>query len=190
MANSDVTRILNAVKANAPEGSKQLISLAYTELRAIAANKMAEEKAGHTLQPTALVHEAYLRLIGSDGDDSEWNSRAHFFSAAAEAMRRILIESARRKMTAKRGRKPDMTTFCEDSVQAAAPSERLLAVNEALTRLEGLNPDFARVVKLRYFAGMTVPEIATALSVSESTVNRSWKSAKAWLYREMGDFSE
>ena len=182
---NEVTRILNAVESGEVKAAEDLIPLAYQELRRIAANKMSAERAGHTLQPTALVHEAWVRLLGPDGESPRWNSRGHFFAAAAEAMRRILIESARRKLAAKRGENPQVTEFVEDQIETEAPSERLLAVDEALTRLEAESPEFARVVKLRYFAGMTVPEIAAALDVSESTVNRNWKSAKAWLYREL-----
>lgn len=170
-----------------PLSAEDLIPLAYSELRRIAASKMAAEKSDHTLQPTALVHEAYLRLIGPGGVPPKWNSRAHFFSAAAEAMRRILIESARRKVAAKRTKSPRDATFCEDSIQTATSSDRLLAVDEALTRLEEDHPDFALIVKLRYYADMTISEIAAALGTSESTVNRTWKSAKVWLYREIGE---
>lgn len=181
---NDVTRILNAVESGNLSAAEDLIPLAFQELKRIAAKKMANERAGHTLQPTALVHDAYLRLLGPDGENAHWNSRGHFFAAAAEAMRRILIESARRKMSAKRGENPELATYHEDRIEASAPSERLIAVDEALTTLEEQNPEFARIVKLRYFAGMTIPQIATALNISESTVSRSRKSAKTWLYRE------
>lgn len=185
---SDVTRILNAVESGDTGAAADLLPLAYAELRRIAASKMANERAGHTLQPTALVHEAYMRLVGPDGEEgAHWNSRGHFFSAAAEAMRRILIGSARRKMSLKRGANPQMTTYDEEQYATEVPDERLVAVDEALTKLEELNPDFAEIVKLRYFAGMTVPEIAAALGSSVSTVNRTWKSAKVWLYREIGE---
>ena len=184
---NDITRILNAVESGKLEAAEELIPLAYRELRQIAAGKMANERAGHTLQPTALVHEAWMRLAGPEGESPQWNSRGHFFAAAAEAMRRILIESARRKMSAKRGENPERATYHEDRIEASVPSDRLIAVDEALTKLEEQNPEFANIVKLRYFAGMTVPEIAVALDTSESTVNRTWKTAKAWLYRELGD---
>ncbi|MFC7337476.1 ECF-type sigma factor [Haloferula chungangensis] len=183
----DVTRILEARESGDTRAAEGLLPLAYDELRRMAANKMASERAGHTLQPTALVHEAYLRLVDPDGEEPHWNSRAHFFAAAAEAMRRILIESARRKLSKKRGERPEMTSFDEQQFETEVPSERLLAVDEAVTQLEREHPDFAAVVKLRYFAGMTVPEIAAALGNSESTVNRTWASAKVWLYREIGE---
>jgi RNA polymerase sigma factor (TIGR02999 family) len=183
----EVTRILNAVESGELEAAEKLIPLAYRELRQIAANKMASERAGHTLQPTALVHEAYLRLLGPDGENPRWNSRGHFFSAAAEAMRRILIESARRKMRLKRGGNVEITAFDEAQYQTEVPSERLLAVNEALDAFEKVDADAARIVKLRYFAGMTGAEIADALGISESTVNRTWKNAKVWLYQELGE---
>jgi RNA polymerase sigma factor (TIGR02999 family) len=183
---NEVTRILNAAESDG-EAAEQLLPLAYNELRRIAANKMAAERENHTLQPTALVHEAYLRLIGPDGENPDWNSRNHFFSAAAEAMRRILIEHARRKLTLKRGVNPEATEFDEERFEAAMPSEQILAVDEALTELEREHPEFARIVKLRYFAGLSVPEIASLLETSTSTVNRNWKSAKAWLYREIGE---
>ncbi|YCM45731.1 sigma-70 family RNA polymerase sigma factor [Verrucomicrobiaceae bacterium 227] len=184
---NEVTRILEAVESGDTQAVEKLLPLAYTELRRIAANKMAGERAGHTLQATALVHEAYLRLVGPDGEEVAWNSRGHFFAAAAEAMRRILIESARRKMSKKRGENPEMTSFDEERFETEVPSERLVAVDQALTKLEAESPDIAKIVKLRYFAGMTVPEIAAALGSSESTVNRTWKVAKAWLYREIGE---
>ena len=126
-------------------------------------------------------------LLGPDGEEKHWNSRGHFFAAAAEAMRRILIENARRKMSLKRGENPDMTSFDDAKFAVDTPPERLVAVHEALARLEEQHPEFAQVAKLRYFAGMTVPEIASALGSSVSTVNRTWSSAKVWLYREIGE---
>ena len=186
--NEEVTRLLNAVEAGDGLASEQLIPLAYKELRQIAASKLAEERPGHTLQPTALVHEAWIRLVGPEAEKTPlWKSRGHFFAAAAEAMRRILIESARRKMSAKRGSNPQMTDLNEDKIEAEAPSERLIAVDEALESLEEEHPEFAKIVKMKYFAGMTVAEIAAVLDTSESTINRTWKSAKVWLYREIGE---
>lgn len=182
---NDVTRILNAVENGDTKAAEQLLPLAYQELRQIAGSKMASEKEGHTLQPTALVHEAYLRLVGTEGKDAQWNSRGHFFSAAAEAMRRILIEHARRKLAQKRGANASNTEFDDQKFEVELPSDRLLAVDEALTKLENEHPEFARIVKLRYFAGMTVPEVASCLGTSTSTVNRTWKAAKVWLYREI-----
>ena len=183
----DVTRILKAVEAGHTEAAEELLPLAYKELKRIAANKMASEREGHTLQPTALVHEAYLRLVGPDGEAFQWKGRSHFFAAAAEAMRRILIEHARRKASQKRGANAQATEFDEMRFAAPARSEQILAVDEALARMEKEYPDLAMVVKLRYFAGMTVPETAEALGVSVSTVNRNWQAGKVWLYREIGD---
>lgn len=183
----EVTRILNAVQGGDEAAAAELLPLAYEELRRIAMQKMAGERAGHTLQPTALVHEAYLRLLDADGQEHDWNSRAHFFGAAAEAMRRILIESVRRKQSLKRGADPVRTRFDEDDFEIEAPSDDVLDVHEALTKLEAESPELARIVKLRFFVGMTGPETAEALGVSESTVSRGWKTAKAWLYREISE---
>jgi RNA polymerase sigma factor (TIGR02999 family) len=184
---SEITRILDAVNSGEAEAAEQLLPLAYKELRAIAAHKMVSERDGHTLQPTALVHEAYLRLLGNDGENRSWDSRGHFFTAAAEAMRRILIESARKKNRIKRGGEAHRTTYDESKLEFAAPKDEILDVDEALRKLEIENPEFAKVVKLRYFAGLTVAETASALGVSESTVQRTWNSARAWLYREISD---
>lgn len=181
----EFTRILEEVKAGHPEASERLLPLAYEELRRIAAQKMASERAGHTLQPTALVHEAYLRLLGPDGEEADWDSRGHFFSAAATAMRRILIESARRKQSLKRGGGVRQTAWSDSKLEFTLPSDEILAVDEALSKLESEDPALGKVVTLRYFAGMTVPETAAALGVGTSTVDRQWKCAKAWLYQEM-----
>lgn len=183
----EITRILEAVKAGQSEAAEQLLPLAYEELRRIAAQQMASERAGHTLQPTALVHESYLRLLGPDKQELDWDSRGHFFSAAATAMRRILIESARRKKSLKRGGDVDHTAWSDSKLEFSVPSEEVLAVDEALTKLEAEDPALAKVVSLRYFAGMTVPETAAALGVGTSTVDRQWKCAKAWLFQEMAD---
>lgn len=184
---SELTRILDAASDGDTEAAEQLLPLAYRELRQIAAQKMVGEREGHTLQPTALVHEAYLRLVGKDGESRRWENRGHFFAAAAEAMRRILIDSARKKNRIKRGGEVHRTTFEESKLEFAVPSDEILAVDEALKLLETQNPEFAKVVKLRYFAGLTIPETAHALGVSESTVQRTWTSARAWLYREIAD---
>lgn len=181
----DLTRILNAADSGDPLAAEELLPRAYAELRHMAAGKMAGERVDHTLQPTALVHEAWLRLSGPNGDQRTWQSRGQFFAAAAEAMRRILIESARRRAALKRGGVQDRTALDAENLVAEAPPEQMLEVDAALTKLEAAHPDFARVVKLRYFAGLTISEIAGALEMSESTVSRAWKSAKAWLYREM-----
>ena len=186
---NEVTRILKAVEEGDRDAAEQLLPLAYAELRRIAASKMASERPNHTLQPTALVHEAYLRLTDNDGAARTWNSRGHFFSAAAEAMRRILIESARRKQSLKRGGDRVQTTFSDSKLSGASRSDEVLAVDEALQKLEVEDPNLAQIVKLRYFAGMTVSETASALGVSESTIDRSWRCARAWLYREITEAS-
>lgn len=183
----EITRILKAVEGGDASAAEALLPLAYEELRRIAAGKMAGERAGHTLQPTALVHEAYLRLLGPGGQAVGWNSRGHFFAAAAQAMRRILIESARRKLTSKRGEGAEHTAIDGKEVEFAVPSEEILAVDEALKKLEEEDPHLAKIVALRYFAGMTIPETAAALGVSTSTLDRHWQCAKAWLHREISE---
>ena len=181
----DLTRILNAAESGDPLAAEELLPRAYAELRRMASSKMAGERVDHTLQPTALVHEAWLRLAGPNGTPRTWESRGQFFASAAEAMRRILIESARRRAALKRSGGGQRTALDAENLIAEAPPEQLLEVDAALTKLEAAHPDFARIVKLRYFAGLTLPEIATALEMSESTVSRTWRSAKAWLCREM-----
>ncbi|MGI9243131.1 MAG: ECF-type sigma factor, partial [Verrucomicrobiales bacterium] len=161
----------------------RLLSLSYDELKRMAAHMMAKERAGHTLQATALVHEAYLRLADGEGNPGSWNSPAHFFSAAAEAMRRILIENARRKKAAKRGGGAAHTELDNSKVAMPTPPDELLAINAALDKLEAEDSRLATVVKLRYFAGMTIPETAQALGSSARTVDRQWECARAWLYR-------
>ena len=183
----DITQLLDAVEKGDTEAGNRLLSATYATLRKIAASKMASERAGHTLQPTALVHEAYLRLLGPDGAGRKWNSEGHFFSAVAEAMRRILIEHARKRQSLKRGGGQVRTTLDEEEIAIDVPDEEILAVHEALTTLEGEDPDLAQIVKLRYFAGLTIPELAAALGTSESSVKRSWRCARAWLIREIGD---
>ena len=183
----EITRILEAIEGGDTEAADELLKMAYQELRQIAAQRMASERAGHTLQPTALVHEAYLRLLGSDGKPVVWNSRGHFFAAASQAMRRILIESARRKLSAKRGGGADHTSLDESELEFAVPSEEILAVDEALKKLEVEDPHLAEIVTMRYFAGMTIPEAASALWVSTSTMDRHWQCAKAWLRREIAE---
>jgi len=182
---NDVTRILEAVEAGDQEAGEQLLSLAYEELRRLAAHQMASEAAGHTLQPTALVHEAYLRLAGPDGAMGGWKSRGHFFTSAARAMRRILIESARRKAAAKRGAGAGHTVFEDSRIQFMVPEDRIFDVEEALQQLEAEDPDLAKVVMLRYHVGLSVPEVAAALGVSSRTVDRQWRCARAWLHREL-----
>lgn len=181
----EITRILNAVSKGDTRASEQLLPLAYDELRRIAASKMRNQRAGHTLQATALVHEAYLRILGPDGEQSKWNGKGHFFVAAAEAMRRILIESIRRKQSQKRGGEFIRTEWDEANIQTEVPQEDILAVHEALKSLEKDHPDLAKVVVMRYFAGMTVEEVASSLEVSQSTIDRHWRAARAWLQREL-----
>ena len=173
-----MTRILEAIQAGQTQAAEELLPLVYDELRRIAAAKMAQERPGQTLQPTALVHEAWLRLAGSR---QEWRGQAHFFGAAAEAMRRILIDQARRKTAQKRGQGLALEELDESYLELPAPPEEVLAVNEALDELATREPLTAQVVKLRYFVGMTVPQIAAALELSTSTVERHWAYARAWL---------
>jgi RNA polymerase sigma factor (TIGR02999 family) len=183
-AMSDVTLLLNAVRAGDAHAAEQLFPLVYQELRQLAAMKMANERPGHTLQATALVHEAWLRLGGEQ--TPRWEGRAHFFGAAAEAMRRILVDHARRKQAERRGgpqAHAGLTDF--DIAAEASPTDQLLAVNEALERFAAVDPHKAELVKLRYFVGLTLEEAAAAQGVSLATAKRSWAYARAWLYREM-----
>jgi RNA polymerase sigma factor (TIGR02999 family) len=177
-AMSDVTHLLDAAAAGDRQAAADLLPLVYDELRRLAAARMAGESPGHTLQPTALVHEAYLRLVGR-GDEQRWEGRGHFFAAAAEAMRRILIEAARRKHGPERG--GDFTRHDLDPDQAAplGPSPRLLALDEALNRLAAIEPRAAEVVKLRYFAGMSVAEAAAVLGISPRTADNDWAAPAA-----------
>ena len=178
---SDVTQLLNAVDAGDPKAADQLLPLVYEELRKLAVVRMANEKAGQTLQPTALVHEAWLK-IGGDGKELFAN-RKHFFKAAATAMQQILIDNARRKQRVKHGANQVGEELHESRIAVAVPSEELLAVNDALAALALDDPQAAEVVRLRYFVGMTVPEIATALDLAPRTVDRHWAFARAWLKR-------
>jgi RNA polymerase sigma factor (TIGR02999 family) len=183
---SDVTRILSQIEDGDPTAAEQLLPLVYDELRRLAAARLAQEQSGQTLQATALVHDAYLRLIGGQ-QDGRWNSRGHFFGAAAEAMRRIVIENARRRKRLKRGgqhTRVDLDSAC--SIQEADDLE-LLALDEALARFAAIEPIKADLVKLRFFAGLTMPQAAEALGVSLATAERYWTFAKAWLYAELAD---
>jgi RNA polymerase sigma factor (TIGR02999 family) len=181
---SDVTRILEAIEQGDPQAANELLPLVYGELRKLAAAKMAREAPNQTLQPTALVHEAWLRLVGNE--NPQFANRAHFFSAAAEAMRRILIEKARRKRAVRHGGAQQRVDM-EGVLEVAAPfdDEELLAVNDALDKLATIHAVQAEVVKLRYFVGMTNVEAAEALGFSERTVKNYWAHARAWLYREL-----
>ena len=180
----DVTRILSQIDAGDPSAAEQLLPLVYDELRKLAAARLAQEKPGQTLQATALVHEAYLRLVDVE-QAKPWNSRGHFFAAAAEAMRRILVDNARRKASLRRGRSGKRISL--DHVQLAFnhPSDDLLALDEALNRLQQLDATKAELVKLRYFAGFTIPQAAEALAISVTTANRYWAYARAWLHEEL-----
>jgi RNA polymerase sigma factor (TIGR02999 family) len=180
---TDVTQILSAMQEGDPKASEELLPLLYGELRKLAAHKMARETPGHTLQPTALVHEAWLRLVASD--QQTWQNRAHFFGAAAEAMRRILIEKARRKHALRRGGGQQALDI--DELQVAAPSEddELLAVNDALEKLATEDKQKAELVKLRYFAGLSFEEVSAVLRVSVPTAKRWWAYARAWLFQEI-----
>ncbi len=184
---SDVTRILSAIEQGDPHAAEQLLPLVYDELRQLAAQKLAQEKPGQTLEATALVHEAYLRLVESErrGSSPSWDSRGHFFAAAAEAMRRILIDQARRKRADKHGGGRLRVDLPEDVAALDARSDDLLALDEALTRLERHDPDAARLVKLRYFAGLSHQEAADALGVSRGAADRLWALGRAWLFRQL-----
>ena len=177
---SDVTRILSAIERGDPHAAEQLLPLVYDELRALAAQKMAQEKPGQTLQATALVHEAYLRLV--DGTPAHnWISRGHFFAAAAEAMRRILVDQAKRKQSIKRGGEFHRQELAEGHVVAPARNIDLIALDEALEKLLVHDERKAALVKLRYFAGLTLREAADVLGISESTADADWAYAKSWL---------
>jgi RNA polymerase sigma factor (TIGR02999 family) len=183
---TDVTTILSAVARGEPGAAEQLLPLVYDELRKLAAGKLAQERPGQTLQPTALVHEAYLRLVASPGREAggtpQFDGRGHFFAAAAEAMRRILVENARRKRSAKHGGGLRRLDVAEVPLAAPEPAADLLALDEALERLAARDPVKADLVKLRYFAGMTIEEAAEALGISAATAKRYWAYSRAWLY--------
>jgi RNA polymerase sigma factor (TIGR02999 family) len=179
---NEVTRILSAIDQGDPQAAERLLPLVYGELRKLAAQRLTNEKPGQTLQATALVHEAYVRLVGPDGGQN-WDGRGHFFAAAAEAMRRILIDNARRKRTGKHGgghRRQDLDDL---EIVAGPPAADLLALDEALTRLTAEDPAKADLVKLRYFAGLSIEEAAGALGISVATAKRRWAYARAWLFR-------
>jgi RNA polymerase sigma factor (TIGR02999 family) len=180
---SQVTQVLNAIDAGDSQAANQLLPLVYGELRKLAASKMAHEQPGQTLQPTALVHEAWLRLVGEE--EVRFSGRGHFFAAAAEAMRRILIERARRKNTVKRGGGAHRVTLEELELAVEADDDTLLAVNEALDKLAKEDADSAEFIKLRFFAGLTNRDAARALQIPERTARRHWSFARAWLYREL-----
>ncbi len=180
---SDVTQILNAIEQGDARAVDKLLPAVYDELRRLAAWKLTQERPGQTLQATALVHEAYIRLVGSEAQS--WKSRNHFFAAAAEAMRRILIENARRKKRLKRGGEHRRVDFEDATMAIEEPSENLIALDEALAMLAREDPVLAELVKLRYFAGLTIEQAAKILGISGRTADRYWAYARAWLYQEI-----
>ena len=182
---SDVTRILSQIESGDPAAAEQLLPLVYDELRKLAAAKLAQEKPGQTLQATALVHEAYLRLVEVD-EPQQWDSRRHFFAAATEAMRRILVENARRKGSLKHGGEYQRHDLNSLDIAATEQPEELLAVDGALGQLEQIDTTAAQLVKLRYFSGLTIPQAAEVLGISARTADRLWVYARAWLFRKIG----
>ena len=183
---ADVTRILAAVEAGDPKAAGELLPLVYAELRKLAAARMAEEQPGQTLQATALVHEAYLRLVGGDAHHP-WNGRGHFFAAAAEAMRRILVENARHRKSAKAGGRWDRQELIDADLAVDSSGDDLFAVDEALSRLAAEDPRAARLVELRFFLGMTLEEAAASLGLQARTAYRDWAYARAWLRRALDE---
>jgi RNA polymerase sigma factor (TIGR02999 family) len=181
---NDVTQILSAIEQGDPRAAEQLLPLVYAELRKLAAQRLAQENPGQTLQATALVHEAYIRLVDAD-QVQHWNSRAHFFGAAAEAMRRILVDQARRRKAAKRGGEAHREELHESAIVAGRSTEELLAVDELLDRLAEIDPTAANLVKLRFFVGLNMSEVAEALGVSVRTAHDIWAYARAWLHQKM-----
>jgi RNA polymerase sigma factor (TIGR02999 family) len=188
---SDVTRILSAIEQGDPHAAEQLLPLVYDELRKLAAHKLTQEKPGQTLQPTALVHEAYLRLVASSACESRqnqsWNGRGHFFAAAAEAMRRILVDAARKKHRRRRGGGWKRIQFENIDLFDEESDAKLLALDEALEKLAAQEATVADLVKLRYFGGLTIEAAAATLGISVRTANRHWAYAKAWLYQQLGE---
>jgi len=199
---SDITRILSAIEAGDPHAAEQLLPLVYDELRKLAAQKLTQEKSGQTLQATALVHEAYLRLVGNQasspraqphgparergsGEGARWNSSRHFFLAAAEAMRRILVDNARKKKGLKRGGDRQRVDLFDGDLAGDAPNEQMLALDEALAQFGQEQPRMAELVKLHFFAGLTFDQAALALGISVRTAKRDWTFARAWLRRAM-----
>ena len=190
VAMSEVTQILQQIESGDPAAADQLLPLVYDELRRLAAARMAQEPSDHTLQPTALVHEVYLRLAGESRDEP-WLGRRQFFAAAAEAMRRILVENARRKISVKGGGQVQRQTTDLEQIEANRPPDEILALHEALEILAEKDPEKAELVKLRYFVGMTIPQSAEVMGISPSAIDRHWSYARAWLHQELlkGDTS-
>jgi RNA polymerase sigma factor (TIGR02999 family) len=180
---TDVTRILNAIEQGDAQAADKLLPLIYEELRILAAQKMSHELPGQTLQATALVHEAYIRLVGEE--TSNWDSSGHFFAAAAEAMRRILVDNARRKRSIRHGGNHKKLSLTEDFLAIEDPKDELLALNEALDKLANEDPKLAELIKLRYFAGLTLEQIAKMMGIGRRTADRYWALGRAWLYQEI-----
>ena len=180
---SDVTQILNAIEQGDSKAADELLPLVYEELRLLAAQKMSQEKPGQTLQATALVHEAYIRLVEAKNQD--WHSRGHFFKAAAEAMRRILVEKARRKKSLKQGGKHNKVEFPEIDIPLQGPSDEIIALDESLTKLSQQNQHLAEVIKLYYFAGLTLDQLSSILDLSRLTVGKHLAYGRAWLQRDL-----
>jgi RNA polymerase sigma factor (TIGR02999 family) len=183
---AEFTAIVNAAGAGDPQAAAQLLPLVYDQLRQLAAQKLAHEKAGHTLDATGLVHEAYLRLVGS-GDPPRYADRIHFYAAAAEAMRRILIDSARRKQSEKRGGRQQRVAWHDNIAAPVAQTDDLLAIDEALMLLAGEDAEAAQLVKLRFYAGLSVEDAADLMGLARATAYRSWSYAKAWLRMKLGE---
>jgi RNA polymerase sigma factor (TIGR02999 family) len=186
---SELTQILSAIEQGDPNAARQLLPLVYDELRQLAAQRLAHEKPGQTLQPTALVHEAYLRLVADPQQEREeppWDSRGHFFAAAATAMRRILVESARRKKRAKHGGELQRVDLDDLDVPVRPPPEEIVALDEALTRLAEEDPEAVQVVQLHFFAGLSIDQVAETLGLSRATAYRQWAYARAWLRCAIG----
>jgi RNA polymerase sigma factor (TIGR02999 family) len=175
-----ITQVLSAIERGDPHASEQLLPMLYQELRRLAAGMLAQEPPGQTLQATALVHEAYVRLVDSE-EEQKWNHRGHFFAAAAEAMRRILVEKARRKQRVKHGGEHQRVEMDDERLVCSVPADQLLALDEALERFAQDEPEKARLVKLRFFAGLSIEEAADALGISRATASRYWTYARAWL---------
>jgi len=182
---SGVTQILNAIEGGDPKAADELLPLVYEELRLLATHKLAQERPGQTLQATALVHEAYIRLVGDE--PKGWNSRGHFFSAAAEAMRRILVDNARRKKSLKRGGNRQRAKLDKGVLPVENISDDIVALDRALTKLADHRPLVAEVVRLRYFAGLTLGQISEILGIARRTVDSYWAYARGWLYREIAE---
>lgn len=180
---SDVTKLLSAIESGDPKAAEELLPLVYEELRRLAAQKMANEKPGQTLQATGLVHEAWIKLAGSS--DQQWQNRRHFFGAAAEAMRRILIDRARKRNRTRHGRGIEHIDLRQIEIAETATDQQLVAVDEALQMLAAESPERAELVKLRYFVGLSIPDAAEALGISESTAKRQWNYARLWLFKEL-----